>query len=1693
MSVKQAVGLKSALCLLLSLMVCSAALADGYPVLLLQEGVPVQIERQEVAPTITRGPVRGPDSDLSARLTRIVQSQIAGPSDEESVAGLQGLFPDGCTLDSVEVDRGQARVCLTVTEEFVTDVLDELIFEQMVSLTVDWGNHLQGLRSLSLQARLPGESAYFPLQELLPPPPPVEEKPVEEFDELSVLEIEPITPRTSAAGQSPVRGQPQPSGALSGASVFLSPGHGWYHSSTLGRWATQRGNTNNIIEDLSNGEAVLQNLTHYLWNAGARVYTCRERDLQTNMVIVDNGGAGHSETGTWTTQVPSGGYYGANVREAVTVTGSPTATSTFTPTIPEDGFYAVYVHQRGATSGTTTTDARYTVNHSGGSTTWIQNQVRDGWTWKYIGTYHFMEGTSGSVVIDNQSATAGRHVVADAVRFGGGMGDYADGGSVSGWPRWEESGKYFAGFMGHSYSNGTVTAMPLYADWECEDSWEGGSNHNAIYVSWHTNAPDPGTGTSSFAYSSSGWGGAFTGVAGGLELRNAIHNELINDIRAGWDSNWTNRGATTANFGEINPSNNNDMPASLHEIAFHDTAADAEDIEDPNFRRLAARAMYQGIVKFYHDHFYLVQGNSEFNDDTLLPEPPTNLRVTASGAGSVTVAWDAPPSNTGDGLLGDPATGYRVYQSSNGRGFDNGSGVTGTSTTISGLTAGEVVYIRVSATNSGGESFPTETLAVSLPSAGSTPVLIVNGFDRIDRMMNVIEDDPHDTDDLHRGYLWLMNTYDYVIPHAEAIAAHGTAFDSCANEAVINGQISLGNYDVVVWILGEESVTDHTFDSTEQSAVTSFLSGGGRLFVSGSEIGWDLEAQGNGVSFYNSTLYTDYVADDAGVYSATGSAGTIFAGISLGFDDGTEIYDVNYPDTLAGINGSVVCMTYDVAGSPGAAIQWPTGSTGGQIVMLGFPFETITSATARNQVMAAALEFFDAGSDTTPPAAPTGLAATGGDGQVSLEWNDNGESDLAGYNVYRSTTSGSGHTQINGSLVTSSNYVDSTVTNGTTYYYVVTAVDTSTNESGNSAEASATPTAGATEVIVDNDDGSPAYTETGTWTTSGSTGYNGGTYRFATAGAAATATWNATLSAAGNCEVFVFYRAGTNRATSTRYEIATSSGTQVATVDQTQNSMTWVSLGVYTFDAGATSITLDAAGSTGGSVVIADTVKFTPSGEPPLDPAEMRIAIITVFDDVNDTASIQNWVDEIAGLNCNAIAVHARYRGDATYFPNKTDSTYPNSEPRSSSAGSIDVLEEFTTRGHAAGLMVLAYVNTQLVTDGSDTHPSPYHIVNTHPEWITYHYNGGSPIVQTIAHEAEGRWIDPGIPAARQYVSNICGDIMMNYDCDGIILDRIRYPQTNWSRTTDFGYHPTAVAAFNTQFGKSGIPSPSDPDWILFRQQQITAQVQEVYSVITAIDPDHILLAYPIGRFSDAINYNYQDWPTWLSSGVIDGVLPQIYTSDNATFSSRCDEHIAAYSGSRLLGVTTLAYLSGVDVDGQIEITRTKGLDGTSPFRHGSMEALGYFTDLANAYVNTAPWPDMPWKTSDTVPPAAPTGLAATAGYGQVSLGWNDNTEQDLDGYNVYRSTTSGSGYTQINGSLVTSSDYTDNSVTNFTTYYYVVTAVDDTPNANESGNSAEASATPEDTTPPAAPTGLAATGGDGQVSLDWNDNGESD
>jgi hypothetical protein len=144
------------------------------------------------------------------------------------------------------------------------------------------------------------------------------------------------------------------------------------------------------------------------------------------------------------------------------------------------------------------------------------------------------------------------------------------------------------------------------------------------------------------------------------------------------------------------------------------------------------------------------------------------------------------------------------------------------------------------------------------------------------------------------------------------------------------------------------------------------------------------------------------------------------------------------------------------------------------------------------------------------------------------------------------------------------------------------------------------------QIVVDNDDGAPGYTETGTWSNSLANGYNGGSYRFTSVGNSSTAIWTATLPTAQDYEVFVWYVPGGNRATSVKYTINAADGPHDVFINQEAGGFTFDSLGTFPFNAGSASITLDAAGSTGaaGDVVIADAVRFGADGGGGFDPPD---------------------------------------------------------------------------------------------------------------------------------------------------------------------------------------------------------------------------------------------------------------------------------------------------------------------------------------------------------------------------------------------------------------------------------------------------------------------------------------------------------
>jgi hypothetical protein len=232
-------------------------------------------------------------------------------------------------------------------------------------------------------------------------------------------------------------------GGLSGSHLAVWPSHGYHYDAGRDRWEWQRARLFGTIEDLFTFSFIHPYLLPMLENAGAYVLMPRERDLQVFEVIADNDGSsgnsrviiGHGTGNQW--EEAYSGFalkdtlfegenpfkLGSHLR--ISTPGSRGAYVAYVPDIPEDGEYAVYISWAKAPGNVSGVSC--TVYSSSGSTTFYLDQTKGAGTWVYLGTFHFFRGVDsdmGSLVLSGESSEDG-YITADAVRFGGGMGNIA--------------------------------------------------------------------------------------------------------------------------------------------------------------------------------------------------------------------------------------------------------------------------------------------------------------------------------------------------------------------------------------------------------------------------------------------------------------------------------------------------------------------------------------------------------------------------------------------------------------------------------------------------------------------------------------------------------------------------------------------------------------------------------------------------------------------------------------------------------------------------------------------------------------------------------------------------------------------------------------------------------------------------------------------------------------------------------------------------------------------------------------------------------------------------------------------------------------------------------------------------------------------------------------------------------------------
>jgi hypothetical protein len=562
-------------------------------------------------------------------------------------------------------------------------------------------------------------------------------------------------------------------GGLSGKHIALWPSHGFFYDQQLDRWQWQRARLWGTVEDIFPWSFTNAYLVPMLENAGATVLLPRERDIQVIEIIVDNDrNTGASQLvikngrHTWETSDQPGFmavdtlFPGQNPFTMGTflsydaMTGD-TASLTYIPDIPEDGDYAVYVSW--ARNDQCLSDVQYEVRYSGGKAIYEVNQCMGAGTWIYLGTFKFREGLSGlegSVLIRSNMEQG--TLTADAVRFGGGMGNVArrpeikpgeDPGQyswkTSGKPRWMEGSRYYLQYAGMPDSlvyNLNTGKNDYNDDYMSRGEWVNyligpariqynGKYGNGLGIpvdlalAFHTDAGvtrnDSVIGTLGI-YSAVRNNGLFPNGQSKLasrDLTDLVQTQLVEDIRGLVNPRWTRRALWDREYSEAwRPI----VPVMLLELLSHQNLADMRYGLDPRFKFIVARAIYKGMLRYL-----AVQDNREV---VVEPLPPDHMAIEVLDDRNIKISWRPVADPFEKSAVPD---GYRLYLKTEDQGFDTGSMVKDTFLVMTLAEWGTLYSFRVTAINKGGESLPGETLSVSLLAGDKKPVMIVNAFDRI--------------------------------------------------------------------------------------------------------------------------------------------------------------------------------------------------------------------------------------------------------------------------------------------------------------------------------------------------------------------------------------------------------------------------------------------------------------------------------------------------------------------------------------------------------------------------------------------------------------------------------------------------------------------------------------------------------------------------------------------------------------------------------------------------------------------------------------------------------------------------------------------------------------------------------------------------------------------------------------------------
>lgn len=346
----------------------------------------------------------------------------------------------------------------------------------------------------------------------------------------------------------------------------------------------------------------------------------------------------------------------------------------------------------------------------------------------------------------------------------------------------------------------------------------------------------------------------------------------------------------------------------------------------------------------------------------------------------------------------------------------------------------------------------------------------------------------------------------------------------------------------------------------------------------------------------------------------------------------------------------------------------------------------------------------------------------------------------------------------------------------------------------------------------------------------------------------------------------------------------------------------------------------------------APVVPSTPS----FDPNAVRGVWITTTAStaLNSKDNIKQTISncKIAGINNLFVVVY-----------NNARTTYPSQVMQNLLGVSIaeifsgrDPLKEIIDEAHAAGLKVHAWFEYGFASSYSQNGGA---IIKAKPNWAAKDINGA------LISKNNFEWLNAFDPEVQIFLLSLMKEVVTNYDIDGIQGDD-RLP----ALPSTGGYDDYTVTLYKASNGGANPPTTStDVNWVKWRAGLLNSYMKKINKELKAIKPKLIVSMAP-SVYPFSINEYLQDWPTWVDSGWVDYILPQVYRYDINAYTTTLTQQKAYLKNNISICYPGVLLKSGTYLPDDLFLTqmlqqnRSQGFKGECFFFYeGLKDKLSFF------------------------------------------------------------------------------------------------------------------------------------------------------